>query len=1216
MRTSQLFTTRGAAACLGAMSLLMATGSLAVSTDIADVPLAVKNAAKPNIMFILDNSGSMEWRSITGSDALNEYDDTKTNFYSYQVNQLYYNPNTVYTPGIDKSSFSSTTPEGTSMSNADTSSTGALNDPYLSPSGTKTNLTKTCYHDTVSPPLIPTGGTSSGNCRNQSSTYKYGPIAFTAYYYEYTGTGTPTTSTTTPFVRRDIIAANAPFTRNATRTDCTVTGSTASCTYAQEIQNFANWFSYYRTRILTMKTTMGQAFAGLTSKYRVGFSTINDGTNAGNNAGKFFKSIADFDNSIKTAWFSQLYEINPNNGTPLQKALDRVGKYYSGSGMGYSGSVGSDDPVQYSCQANYAILSTDGFWNSLDTNPVSVGNADLTVPTIPTSNLDPVPVTGLTSGSTWPRPYYEGPTASENSVADVAAYYWINDLRPSMTNNVPVSSADKASWQHMTTFTIGLGADGSKDYREDYLTATSGFYKDVLDGTADWPVPVKDKPTAIDDLWHAAVNGHGQYFSAKSPTVLRESLRKVLDDIVSRTGAAAAVAVANADLTIDNTSYASKYNSGNWSGDLLAYPVNAITGAVSSTPDWSAQEQLDAASVTADNRRIVTYTGVAGTGQGVQFRPASATIAGDIQSKLSTTQQSQLNSATSPPGPSDGESVLAFLRGERTEEGTTYRARASRLGDIINAEPVVIGSPMMSYNDAGYSTFKTSQLTTAANPTRVKTVFQGANDGMLHAFRASDGVESWAYIPSLLFNGSSKLRDLVTKTGFSHRYYVDATPVAGDVDFSNTCPDAGCPRPATLPTPDWRTVLVGGLGKGGRGYYALDVTTPTASSEIDAASKVLWEFPNSGTAGSVVALTNTSGTTADGFTMAVNKIGYTYGKPLIVKTKAHGWVALVTSGYNNGTDSGGDGRGYLFVLNARTGVLLHAFDTGVGDSGATNGPSGLAHISAFVGNAAYDSTVEYVYGGDLFGNVWRFDLNNADSAQWKLKKLTQLVDASSAKQPVTTAPELATIIIGGVGKRFAFVGTGQYFGDSDIPGASGANAHSSQTQSMYGLVDDLSNPSGATAVISPLRASLVQQTFTTSGTQRTASGNAIDYATKKGWYIDLTVTGERVNTQPVLAVGALVFTSNIPNSDVCAPGGSSWLNILDYKTGGILEGLAVSSWSLGNVLASRPVLVQLGDGSIKVLVRTSDAQTQSMAGPPSGALANTRRVSWREILFD
>jgi type IV pilus assembly protein PilY1 len=288
----------------------------------------------------------------------------------------------------------------------------------------------------------------------------------------------------------------------------------------------------------------------------------------------------------------------------------------------------------------------------------------------------------------------------------------------------------------------------------------------------------------------------------------------------------------------------------------------------------------------------------------------------------------------------------------------------------------------------------------------------------------------------------------------------------------------------------------------------------------------------------------------------------------------------------------------------------------------------LAHISAYVENPQTDNTVQYVYGGDLEGNVWRFDLNDVSTANCKLKRLAALVDAQTTpvKQPVTTAPELSKIYVSGSEKRFVYVGTGRYLGDTDIPGATGANVHATQTQTMYGLVDDLSNPTGSTPVISPLRSNLGQQTFGTPvNGKRVASKTALNLSSKKGWYIDLPVTGERSVTNPILAVGALVFTTNIPSSDVCTPGGSSWLNILDYQTGGQVVGLNYASESLGNVLASRPILIQLGDGTIKVLVRTSGGgsggsgsgpDTRSLDGPPSGALSNTRRVAWKEVVSE
>lgn len=1170
-------------------SMELATPAFAAATDLADTPMAVTNAVKPNIMFILDNSGSMEWGSITGTDALAEYDNTKTEFYSSSYNQLWYDPNVRYVPGKDSSSFSSSNIEGNLLPAA--TATGAVTNPYLAPSGATRNLTTTCYYASGSSlPILPTVGTTSGNCRTTATaTYNQGPIAGYAYYYEYNGSGSLTSASN--YTRRQIISTTASYTRGPNRTDCTVSGSTATCTYAQEIANFANWYSYYRTRILTMKTTMGHAFAGLNDKYRVGFSTINNSSSTGNSTGANFLSINDFAATQKTTWFTRLYNIDPANGTPLQRALQRVGEYYAGNGMGYStAGVGTDDPVQYSCQHNYSILSTDGFWNS---NTVTLGNRDSTIPTLPAT------VAGLTPGATWPKPYYEGGTATSNSLSDVAMYYWATDLRTSGTkssNNVSTNPSDPASWQHMTTFTIGLGADGTKDYREDYLTATTNnwYYNNLLNGSENWPTPTADSATAIDDLWHAAVNGRGQYFSAKNPTKLLTSLQKVLDDIIARSGSAAAVSVANTDVSIDNTSYASLYNSGNWTGELGSYPIDAATGVVSVTPTWTAQAQLDL--VPAANRRIVTKSATANTG--IQFQPNSATTA----TKLSTTQQALLNSSTTPPGPSDSADVIAYLRGDQTKEASqpngVYRSRAHLLGDIVNAEPVVVTTPAFSYGDTGYAAFKTAQTVGVTGATRTKTIFQAANDGMVHAFNNSDGSENWAYIPSFLL---PRLNRLTKKENFAHEYFIDASPITGDVDFSRTDGD-------TTSTPEWQTILIGGLGKGGQGYYALNVTTPTVTSEADATTKVLWEFPNSTTSGAF-NLTTPTGYTAAGLTFNSNKIGYTFGRPIITKTRAYGWVALVTSGYNNGSTTGGDGHGYLFVLNAQTGAILHVFDTGVGTSAD---PSGLTYISAFAQNPQFDNTTDYVYGGDLLGNVWRFDLRSTTPASWSIAKLATLVDGTGNSQPITIEPELAVTKINGAEKRFIYVGTGKYLGPTDVPGVAGANSNASQTQTMYALVDDLTS----TPLISPLRNSLQAQTLVSSGSLRTITTQTIDWTTKRGWYVDLT-SGERVNTNPALALGLLYFTSNIPNSDPCTPGGSSWLTILDYSTGGQPIGSSYASTFIGNVLSSRPITIQTNDGSIKALIRTSDTingnRTQSPALPYTPPTLSTRRVTWKEI---
>jgi Tfp pilus tip-associated adhesin PilY1 len=703
-----------------------------------------------------------------------------------------------------------------------------------------------------------------------------------------------------------------------------------------------------------------------------------------------------------------------------------------------------------------------------------------------------------------------------------------------------------------------------------------------------------------------ANSGGGLFIAANNSTELVAAFEKAADDILSKDGSSAAVAVANANVIAgDNASYASSYNSGTWTGDLIAYPLNVGTGdADIQNPIWmtgcarpddmvdssdtslgkkgcSAQVQLDTR--LPSTRLIFSYTGTTGTSQGIQFQPTSASTT----TKLSTVQQTLLNSTAA----TDGAAVLGYVRGDRGGETATYRLRTHVLGDIINSEPLVVREPASNYIDSGYASFKSTYSPPSASA-RTRIVIQGANDGMVHAFNAATGAEEWAYVPNLLLGS---LNNLSKRTGFSHKFLIDGTPITGDANFKNT-------DGSSASADDWRTLVIGGFGKGGRGYYALDVTTTTAASEAAVISKALWEFPNSATAA----------------TDKVN-IGYTFGRPILVKTAAKGWVVLVASGYNNGTNvgnSGGDGQGWLFVLNARTGDVIKAIPTGVG---SITDPSGLAHISAYVESTDIDNTTTAVYGGDLKGNVWRFDLSDASIVNWNVKKIATLVDASSTPQPITTEPELAKVDIGtGNFKRFIYVGTGEYLGDSDVPGVAGVSSTgSTQTQTMYGLIDDLSSTPTINPTVSTLRTNLQQQTLTNNagGLTRDVTSNAVDFGTKKGWYLDMPAAGERINTHPALALGALVFTSNIPSGTQCVPGGSSFFTVLDYKNGGHLIGStwAYSSTSLGNALASRVVLIKLPSGAVKAIARKSDATTVTTTVPLPPSTTTLRRRSWREV---
>jgi type IV pilus assembly protein PilY1 len=808
--------------------------------------------------------------------------------------------------------------------------------------------------------------------------------------------------------------------------------------------------------------------------------------------------------------------------TTLKGTLNSAKTYFS-SGLGSP----NISPITQSCQQNFVMLVTDG---------------------LPTGNSSGAlySESDRTNTCLWNK-LSNSCTSGVFGVAANEAIQSVTDLRTTLSSNLSSSRKD------------GTGLVTGKFDVQTYVVALG-------DTVAN--------PNALSVMDAMAYGGGtSAAIAASDSATFQAAITSVTDNIIAKVGAASAVAVANAHVTSsDNASYASSYNSGTWSGDINAYAIDLITGLPNTTSLWSAGSagtQLDLRQ--ASSRFIVSSPNAAGAIGGIQFQPSTATSA----TKLSSAQQTLLNT----PASTDGAAVLAYLRGDRSgESAQTYRARAHLLGDIINAEAILVREPNASYSDNGYSSFKQT------NSARSRVLYQAANDGMLHAFAAASGAELWAFVPNMVLGS---LNNLSRSSGFSHQYSVDGTPVSGDVDFNNVGGNNN--------TVDWRSILVGGLAKGGRGYYALDVTSASAASEAAVSAKVLWEFPNS--------VSNATSRAS-----AKLNMGYSFGRPVIVKTQAKGWVVLVTSGYNNGVnsgESGGDGLGHLYVLNPKTGDLIADIPTTGCASAANLNSCGLSEISAYVANGDIDNTTDYVYGGDLKGNLWRFDLTGNTVNQWQVAKFATLKDSSAVVQPITTAPELTLTNDG----RMVFVGTGQYLGLSDIAGTTGANSNASQTQSFYGLKDSF------TTLTDPVRTVLQQQTFTTSGNNRVSSNNSVNYATKKGWFIDLPSSGERINTNPSIAGNALVFTSNIPNVTVCQPGGSSWEYFVNVKTGGVIDNSTVN-WSgvfLGNALASRPVLIQLPSGKIVSLVRTSDAQTVKQDVPVSTSAFTSKRISWREL---
>jgi type IV pilus assembly protein PilY1 len=704
---------------------------------------------------------------------------------------------------------------------------------------------------------------------------------------------------------------------------------------------------------------------------------------------------------------------------------------------------------------------------------------------------------------------------SSDYMDDVAKLMFDVDWRPDLTKPTPIGTAEKAR-NNIVTYMIGFA---DKFVQNDPL------------------------------LISTAHQGGGRFIAAEDGPGLVNAFKSVIADALAKDAAAAAVAVTNAQITAGSIGYASSYNSGSWYGDLEAYSLDLTTGLQNGGVQWSFRDRLQSQVTLSGHtsRKIVTYSGNAAS-PGMAFTTANG---GNFRGSTPL--------LTDP--------IINYTRGDPTDEGSTLRDRNYVLGDIINAEPVVVN----------YS------ASTA-------TVFQAANDGMLHVIDGridttipTRGQELWAYLPRL---AHSKLVGRASEP-FQHQFLVDGTPAVGDIT-------------GFTPT----KILVGGLAKGGAGYYALDISSATApTTEAAAATHVLWE-------------------------VAPANMGYSFGTPLIVNT-ADGWRVVVASGYGNDSAGiGGNGRGYVYVLNPGTGAVVKKFQT----PATVLGLVGLAHLGKPAGSPG--ATVRYVYGGDLQGNVWRVDLDATDGAD--LTRIAIVTDGASTPrtQPITVTP-VVQALPGSTSKNIIYFGTGMYFSLDDVPGTGAANVYANQTQTFYGIVDDTSlaspglpNIRGSNGYVCPpgglnALSNFVCQTLTQSGGNFQATHNPVDFTSKRGFYVDIPsalIPGGRVNTQAALTSGGtLVVVVNKPTDIVCNPGGSSYFFQLSALTGGAIQktyggtDYFDAGYALADALSSRPLVVVTADGP-RAIFRLSDKTTQSKKiDETAGSAPAFRRVYMRPL---
>jgi type IV pilus assembly protein PilY1 len=844
------------------------------------------------------------------------------------------------------------------------------------------------------------------------------------------------------------------------------------------------------------------------------------------------------------------------------------------------------DPIQYSCQRNFILGIGDIYtWN--DKNLPGSGTGTTTEPGKPgavsgDASVDAVIATdkvfSLESLGAPNRNNYSGRNNSAG-IAGLAYDSHTKDIRP-----------DLDDMQTIDTYWV--------DVLEQPFVANNQFYLAAKYGGFTVPKgydPYGNTTPLTQAWWHTATGSPDtnyvgaqlrpdNYFTGGRPDLMVAGLNAAFSKIASSlTAYTTSFSTSLPQLAqTGNASYSSQYDGVNWTGELTASTLSfaAATDNASLTEKWRFTDrlavQLAAAGAHLTNRRIVSWGG----SSGVQFCSGTANCTVPLTgAQLTALDPSYVTG-------DDSADYLNYLRGDQTNEeggGTkAYRARTKLLGDIVGSKARPVGPPSFPFSDAanpGYSAFK-SNTTIAARPT---VVYVGANDGMMHAIRgdltAVGGEELFAYVPGALFQGPNGTRNVdglasLGNPSFVHHFMVDATPNVYDVDFGRT----GGPAAGAL---DWRSILIGGLGKGGKSYYAIDVTDPVGMSanEATVASKVLWEFTDP-------------------------DLGYTYGDPIVVKTLKYGWVVIVPSGYNNT-----NGKGYFFIINPKTGVLLEKISTGVGAPTAA-GSAGLAFANAFVLDGT-DGTIDAVYAGDLLGNLWRWDVTATTGLYPPPLKMATLTDAETGgnPQPVTSRPMIE--VHPTLKKRFVLVGTGRLLDSPDIG--------DTQVQSFYSIMDGtnarFNQPANLpTGINFPITRSVL-----VANTNAVTTGAPYSAARPMGWVEDVDVAGDlgwRVITDSTTLLGSVAWATTLPSvADPCKPAGKGRVYARDFGTG-ISTILTSGTTSAVSYIDSANAVTDLHylsvDGKATLLGGTSKGETPKYDTSPLSTLP-LRRLNWREL---
>lgn len=880
------------------------------------------------------------------------------------------------------------------------------------------------------------------------------------------------------------------------------------------------------------------------------------------------------------------------------------------------------DPIQYSCQSNF-ILGIGDVNTHADKNvpgatatgnepgkPTAVSN-DTTVDAVAETNRVGV-LEGMGNDVGTLNPFNGCCNNNSALMAGLAYHSHVRDMRSDLTGRQTVKTfwvdvlepeGNNPNYQLNNQYYLAAkyGGFNLPDNFNPDSTGANGPAA-VLGNLANWNTngqtltvgSALSTGTVITEQggWPAATSPNRRpdtYFTAGDPQAMIAGLTEAFSRIATDLRAATTSFALSTPQVADsgNASFSAAYSSGTWTGTVVGSQLDFdIAGVATRTQRWTTDDVFDnqlAGAGWDTGRRIVSYTPGVG---GVPFR---TTVGAGISA-------AQLLLLDTPYGAGvDGGQYLNYLRGDRSNEvGRTgalgYRARgADLLGDIAGSKLTVVAAPNARYSDAvnpGYAAFR------AAEANRPTLVFAGANDGMVHAFNGAltgtaAGQEVFAYVPSALLADIStpttqNANGLVSRGNpvFDHRALVDATPEVFDIDFGRVG--------GTVGTPNWRSVLIGGLGKGGRSYYAINVTNPgAAASETDWAARVLWEFPNAGTPAAAVA-----------------QMGFSFGRPLVTKTAKYGWVVVFASGYSEAATT----SSALFFVNPANGALLETVTIGT----AADPSEGLANVQAYQRDFA-DNTAESLYAGDLRGNIWRVDVRAASGAYPAPVLLAQLTTPDgSARQPVTT--RVLVEVDPASGRRYVLVGTGRLLDSTEI--------NSTSPQTFYAIID---GTRGAFSSVLPTGFSFpITRNTLVANTDTLLTGAGVTATTARpfGWYLDLGVgTGGRawrVVLDPATNAGRVSFATLLPDGGACSSDNTSRFYQVSFGGG---QSVLLNNADSAIAYSEQPGVVidvrYLCRGSqckAYTGLRNTDGTNSISSGNERGiTLPGLRRLNWREL---